>query len=142
MRRKEHADGIKASGAEVVMGDLNDKAAITEQAVKHDIIFHTATADHLPSVEAILDGVKQRSNRGRSTIFIHTSGTSVLDDNAQGEFRSDKIYHDNVRSEVDSVPDSAIHREIDLAIVRSQQNPPDDKAKVAIMIPPLIYGCT
>ena len=65
VRRKEHADGIKASGATAVMGDLDDKALITEQAGAHDIIFHTATADHLPSVEAILDGVKMRALKGQ-----------------------------------------------------------------------------
>lgn len=81
VRRKEHGDDIKASGAtNVVLGDLDDKKLITEQTVQHDIIFHTATADHLPSVEAVLDGVRQRLKEGKETIFIHTSGTSVLED--------------------------------------------------------------
>lgn len=122
------------------MSDLDDKATITEQATQHEIIFHTATADHLPSVEAILDGVKARAAKGLSTLFIHTSGTSVLDDGAEGKTRSDKIYHDNVKSEVDSVPDDAPHRKIDLAIVKAQKEL-GQKAKLAIMIPPLIYGC-
>lgn len=139
VRRKEHADGIKASGASVVMGDLNDKSLITEQAAIHDIIIHTATADHLPSVEAVLDGVKMRTDKGQMSIFIHTSGTSVLDDGAHGQFKSDKVYHDNKRPEIDSVPDSAPHREIDLAIVKAQEEL-GEKVKLAIMIPPLIYG--
>lgn len=41
VRRQEHAEQIKASGAAVVMGDLNDKKAITEQTAKHDITLHT-----------------------------------------------------------------------------------------------------
>lgn len=142
VRRKEHADQIKASGASVVMGDLNDKATITEQTMQHDIVIHTATADHLPSAEAVLDGVKQRDNNGQMTIYIHTSGTSVLDDGAAGTNKSDRrIYHDNVPGEVDSVPDNAPHREIDLAITKAQKELVG-KAKIAIMIPPLIYGCT
>ena len=81
VRRKEHGDDIKASGAtNVVLGDLDDKKLITEQTVRHGIVFHTATADHLPSVEAVLDGVRQRLKDGKETIFIHTSGTSVLED--------------------------------------------------------------
>ena len=140
VRRQEHADGIKSSGATPVMGDLDDKAKITEQTLQHDIIFHTATADHLPSAEAILDGIKQRANKGQMTIYIHTSGTSVLNDGAAGAHKSDKVYHDNDRSEIDSVPDDAPHREIDLAITKAQKAL-DEKAKIAIMIPPLIYGC-
>lgn len=74
------------------------------------------------------------------TIFIHTSGTSVLDDGSHGEYKNDKIYHDNQREEVDSVPDNAPHREIDLAILKAQKDL-HEKAKMAILIPPLIYGC-
>ena len=122
------------------MGNLDDTSLISEQAAEHDIVFHTATADHLASAEAILDAVKARAAKGLSTIYIHTSGTSVLDDGAQGEFRGDKVYHDNVRSEVNSVPDDAPHRPIDLAIVRAQREL-GEQAKIAIMIPPLIYGC-
>lgn len=141
VRRQEHAEGIKASGGSVVMGDLGDKDTITQQTAEHDIIFHTATADHLPSAQAILDGIKQRADRGLMTIYIHTSGTSVLDDRSNGTHKTDKVYYDNVRAEIDSVPDNAPHREIDLAIVKVQKEL-GEKAKIAIMIPPLIYGCT
>lgn len=42
VRRKEHADGIKASGAsQVIMGDLNDKEKIMDQSTQHDIIVST-----------------------------------------------------------------------------------------------------
>ncbi|KAM3418176.1 hypothetical protein BST61_g6379 [Cercospora zeina] len=139
VRRKEHGEQIAKSGAQVIQGDLNDKDKITEQTAKHDITIHTATADHLPSAEAVLDGIKQRAAKGLPAIFIHTSGTSVLDDGALNAYKSDKIYHDDIRSEIDSVPDTGPHREIDLAIVKAQKEL-GEKAKIAIMIPPLIYG--
>lgn len=140
VRRDEHAEGIKKSGATPVMGSLDDKELITKQTAEHDIVFHTATADHVPSAVAILDGVKQRASKGLNTIYIHTSGTSVLDDGAKGGEKSEKIYHDDKREEIDSVPDSAPHREIDLTIVKAQKEL-GAQAKIAIMIPPLIYGC-
>ena len=140
VRRDEHAKGIEKSGAVAVMGSLNDKELITNQTINHDIVFHTATADHIPSAVAILDGIRERATKGLSTIYIHTSGTSVLDDHAKGGHKSDKVYHDDKREEIDSVPDSAPHREIDLTIVRAQEEI-GAKAKIAIMIPPLIYGC-
>ncbi|CAJ2502949.1 Uu.00g103430.m01.CDS01 [Anthostomella pinea] len=140
VRRKEHAEQIKASGASnVVLGDLNDKTLITHHAAAHDIVIHTATADHLPSAEAVLDAIQQRAERGLSTIYIHTSGTSVLDDGSKGSTKSSRVYHDNVKSEIDSVADSAPHREIDLAILKAQKAL-GARAKIAIMIPPLIYG--
>lgn len=140
VRRDEHAKGIEASGATAVKGQLDDKELITQQTLEHDIVFHTATADHVASAVAIIDGIKQRASKGLSTIYIHTSGTSVLDDGAKGSKKSDKVYSDKTRDEVDSVPDSAPHRQIDLAIVKGQKEI-GTSAKIAIMIPPLIYGC-
>ncbi|RVX74773.1 hypothetical protein B0A52_01050 [Exophiala mesophila] len=139
VRRVAHGQQIQLSGATFVVSDLDDRTTIKNQTIQHDIIFHTATADHLPSVEAVLDGIRERAGQGKSTIFIHTSGTGVLNDDSNGAFESDKIYHDDNRAEVDSVADDAPHRPIDLTIVRAQREI-GDKAKIAIMIPPLIYG--
>jgi hypothetical protein len=135
VRRKEHGQQIQASGATPFYGDLDDKQTIAEQTLKHSIIIHTATADHLPSVLAILDGLRHRAEKGLQTTYIHTSGPSVLGS------KTTEIYHDDVRSEVDSVADDAPHREIDLAIVACQKEL-GSRAKIAIMIPPLIYGCS
>ncbi|KAL9618773.1 MAG: hypothetical protein Q9160_006567 [Pyrenula sp. 1 TL-2023] len=139
VRRKEHGQAIEQSGASAILGDLNDNELISKHVVENDIVFHTATADHLASAQAVLDGVTSRASKGQSTIYIHTSGTSVLDDKSMGAFRSDKIYHDDKREEIDSVPDDAPHRPVDLTIVRAQKKL-GEAAKIAIMIPPEIYG--
>lgn len=69
VRRKDHGAQIKNSGAsEVVIGDLGDQALISEQAARHDIIIHTATADDLPSVEAVLDGIQKRADPAPRTV--------------------------------------------------------------------------
>lgn len=101
----------------------------------------SATADHLPSVLAILDGIRSRASKGLSTTFIHTSGTSLLSDYStnKNNVKSPAVWSDNDRASIDALPDSAPHREIDLAIVRAQKEL-GEKAKIAIMIPPLIYG--
>jgi len=139
VRRAAHAQQIQLSGAKAVVGDLDDRVVIKAQTVLHDIVFHTATADHQPSAEAICEGIAERAREGKSTIYIHTSGTSVLDDGAAGAYEGDKIYYDNVRQDIDSLPETAPHRKIDLAILKAQQDL-GDQAKMAIMIPPLIYG--
>lgn len=140
LRRKEHGEQIKASGAsEVIYGDLSNRALITRLTAAHDIIFHTAGADELPSVEAILDGIQERADGGLNTIYIHTSGTAMTADGARGAFKSDKVYHDGVATEIDSLSDDAPHRQVDIPIVKAQKRLAA-KAKIAIMIPPTIYG--
>lgn len=140
VRREEHAKELKSSGAsQAVLGDIGDKALITKHVINHDIVIHTATADHLESVEAVLDGVQQRADKGLNTIFIHTSGTGVLGDGTPGKGVTSKVYHDNVKAEVDSVSDDAVHRQIDLHILAAQKRL-KEKAKMAIVLPPLIYG--
>ena len=140
-RRQEHAKQIEDSGAATVLGDLDDTALITKQVLEHDVVLHTATADHKRSAKAVIDGVAQRAKTGNSTIYIHTSGTSVLGDNAEGAFRGGKVYQDDKPDEIDSVADDAPHRPIDLAIIKGQKAI-GDSAKIAILLPPLIYGVT
>lgn len=139
VRRKEHADGITASGAKAVLGDINDKEVISDNVQAADIVIHTASADHLPSVQGVIDGLRKRAAAGKQTIYLHTSGTSLLDDNSNGAFKSDKIYNDENQSEIDGLPDSAPHRDVDLEIVKAKKEL-GDKAKISIVIPPLIYG--
>ena len=142
VRREEHAAQLREFGisVNVIMGTLDDKDIITKQTAEVPIVIHAATADHLPSVEAVIDGIKQRAEKGQSTIFIHTSGTSELVDNSKGMYASDKIYTDKDPQDVDdSVPDSAPHRQIDLAILRARKEI-GTKAKIVIILPPLVYG--
>jgi nucleoside-diphosphate-sugar epimerase len=139
VRRQEAAPPLEKSGINVILATLDDKNIITQQALKSDVIIHTATADHLPSVEAVLQGIEERTHLGQRTIYIHTSGASLLADDSAGEYKGDKVYHDDKPEEIDALPDSAPHRSIDLAIVRAREQL-RDKAKLAIMIPPLIYG--
>lgn len=139
VRREEHAAQVKEIGAKVIMGNLDDKDIIQKHTAGSPIVIHAATADHLPSVEAVIDGIRERANKGQETIFIHTSGTSELVDNSKGMYKSDKIYSDERPEEVDAVPDSAPHREIDLAILAARKEL-GTKAKIIIILPPLVYG--
>lgn len=110
--------------------------------LKSDIIVYTATADDLPSVEAVLDGISQRGKAGKKTVYIHTSGCSELTDAdhiGDGSSRSEKIFSDNDPASIDALSDAAPHRKIDLAIInrRAELAP---HAKISIILPPCIYG--
>lgn len=142
VRREAHAAQIREyyPGAEILMGTLDDSDLIRRHTAAVPIVIHTATADHLPSVEAVLEGVRERAEKGEGTIFVHTSGTSELVDNSKGMFASEMIYTDKDPGFIDSnVPDTAPHREIDLAILKARKEL-GEKAKIVIVLPPLIYG--
>lgn len=138
VRRQSAVADFKKLGVETVVGTLDDKV-ITDQVAVSDIVFHTATADHLPSVQAVIEGIKQREKKGLETIYIHTSGASLLGDNSAGNYKSDAVYDDENPAQIDALPDSAPHRLIDLAIVRARKELANH-SKMAIMIPPIIYG--
>lgn len=140
-RREQHAQGIRESGATAITGTLDDLDLITEQTAQADITFQCATGDNLDLVQAILDGARRRAQQGKGTIYIHTSGAKVFDDGAKGRFKTDKIYHDDKRDEMDSVADDAPHRHVDLALVRAQASPElRDFLRLAIVLPPEVYG--
>jgi len=139
VRRESYAKELQNDGIQTVIGNLNDDATITKQTIASDIVFHTATADDLPSVEAVIEGIKARAKDGKQTIYIHTSGTSLVSDDSKGQYKGEKIYSDDKPEDIDALPDTASHRLIDLAILKARKEL-GTKAKLAIMIPPLIYG--
>ncbi|CAG8902620.1 unnamed protein product [Penicillium egyptiacum] len=141
VRRESAVADYANLGVETVVGNLDDASVIKDQVAVSDIVLHTATADHMPSVQAIIDGIRERAVQGLKTIYIHNSGATLLSDTAEGEYKSHTIFDDEKPEEINALPDSASHRRIDLAIIRAGQELASH-AKMAIMIPPLIYGVT
>jgi len=138
VRKDERAEKLKEFGLTVVKGDLHAHDVIEKAAAESEITFHTATADDLPSVKAVLDGLRQRDKKGLTSIYIHTSGTGVLSDTASNEYKSEKIYRDTDPADIDTLSPLAPHRESDLAILGSIKE--FSNARLAIMMPPTIYG--
>lgn len=141
VRRESAVADYANLGVKTVIGNLDDETVIKDQVVLNDITFHTATADHLPSVRAILDGIRQRAAQGLKTIYIYNSGATLISDSANGDYKSATVFNDEKPDEIDALPDTASHRLIDLAIVKARKELASH-AKIAIVIPPLIYGVT
>lgn len=57
----------------------------------------------------------------------------IFVDGPDGAFQTDQIHYDMRPDEIDALPNSAPHREIDLAIVTGQREL-GESAKIAIMI--------
>ncbi|KAJ1333217.1 NAD-dependent epimerase/dehydratase family protein [Microdochium nivale] len=132
------------SNVKTVQGTLADAELITKHASESDIVIHTATADDLPSVQAVLAGIKQRAAADplARLIYIHTSGAALLMDDSKGDFKADKIADDATPNDIDALPDSAPHRNVDLAILRAREelSQQDRGSGIVIMIPPIIDG--
>ncbi|CDO71823.1 hypothetical protein BN946_scf184939.g47 [Trametes cinnabarina] len=97
-----------------------------------------ADADDLDAVQAFIRGLKARHEKtGKRPILIHTSGTGVLTDHANGKYASDKIYHDSRLEEMESLPDTQLHRNVDLTIINADKS---GWLYSYIVTPSTIYG--
>ncbi|KID96023.1 NAD dependent epimerase/dehydratase family protein, partial [Metarhizium majus ARSEF 297] len=139
VRREAAVEEFEKDGVKAVLGDLNDAKVIQQLSAKSDVVFHTATADHLESAQAILAGIEGRAGQGKKSIYLHQSGASVLSDTSPGNNVNNEIYSDKTPSQIDSLSDTAPHRKIDLAILKARQKL-GNKARMFIWMPPIIYG--
>jgi nucleoside-diphosphate-sugar epimerase len=138
VRREDARARLEKMGSKTILGSLDDDHLVQDAASAADIIIHTATADHKPSAMSILDGIAKSGKTGQ--IYIHTSGCSALTDANDDGSHSEKIYEDDKPETVDSIADDAPHRLIDLAILNKYRSELGAKAKLSIVLPPVIYG--
>ena len=74
-----------------MIGDHSELGKITDLVAQADIVLNSADADDLPLTKAVLNGLKNRNaSGGLKPILIHTSGTGVASDHAEGEYRDEK----------------------------------------------------
>lgn len=147
-RSDAQAAQLTALGVKPIRGSLQDTKVIEEQAALHDIVLNISSSDDVPSVQAIVSGLRARENMSqRRAIFIQTSGTGVLTDNSKSEYAADSntyTFHDGDPASLEkSIPDNALHRDVDLVIRDQLARPALEKehnVSVAIMTPPTIYG--
>jgi nucleoside-diphosphate-sugar epimerase len=65
------------------------------------------------------------------------SGTGVLADNAKGLHGDHVIYDDTNVEQLKSIPSSAVHREVDLAVLAADE---EGYVRTYIVVPSVIYG--
>ncbi|KAJ7065557.1 hypothetical protein C8F01DRAFT_1053661 [Mycena amicta] len=125
-------------GVDVVVGDLAEGELVRRAAAEADVVLDTANADFPKGSRAILDGLKERYERtGIQSVFIHTSGTGALTDNAQGQFADEKIYQDLDCAAIRAIPTTYVHRESDSMISEASEQ---GYVRAYVVMPPLIYG--
>lgn len=96
VRSDAKAAVLESLGVTPLLGSLSDEELISNAVLEHDVsprvlvlrsegvdkeeqvIIHTATADDIPSVRAILAGLAKRPSSSPTAVYIHTSGSPSL----------------------------------------------------------------
>ncbi|MDR3507453.1 MAG: NAD-dependent epimerase/dehydratase family protein, partial [Caulobacteraceae bacterium] len=86
IRDPAKADAVLAHGIEPVIGDLADHQILTREAKAADAVINAASSDDRPAIEALAAALS-----GTGKALIHTSGTSIVGDEAMGE-PSERIF--------------------------------------------------
>jgi nucleoside-diphosphate-sugar epimerase len=129
VRNDDAANRLAQSGIEPVMGTLDDADLLIKLAQSCDAVINTANADHLGSVQALLQGLK-----GSGKPLLHTSGSSVVGDDARGGYCSPHVFDEQTPFVIN--PFKQARRDIDLLVLAGV----NDGVKTAVICPSLIYG--
>lgn len=90
-------------------------AKVEAACAKVDIAINAATSDDLELTKAINRGLaiaKAASNK--SGVLVHVSGTQLIESKPTGKLEDVPKYDDLNLEQIKSIPDSALHRLIDL----------------------------
>jgi nucleoside-diphosphate-sugar epimerase len=130
VRNPDKMEPLKQLGIEPVLGTLEDTDILTEYAKLSDAVIHTADSDHLKAVETFIAAL-----RGSGKPFLHTSGSSVVGDDARGDTASEQIFDE----ETPFVPmDIRADRVAINNLVRKAGI--EDWVRGIVVVPSMIYG--
>ncbi len=130
VRSEEKARLLKGRAITPLVGTLDEAATLTEGARQADAVIHAAHADHQGVVETLVVAL-ERSGK----LLIHTSGSSIVADIANGEYASPVVFTEDTFFE--PVP----NRQPRVAINRYVRQAGIDKGiRTVVICPPMIYG--
>ncbi|MEQ1698174.1 MAG: NAD-dependent epimerase/dehydratase family protein [Hyphomicrobiaceae bacterium] len=129
VRNPQTAKRLHDRGITPVLGSLDDKALLISEARLSDGVINCASADDGEAVLALIDGLE-----GTNKPLVHTSGSSVIADDARGNLKSDKIFDEDTPLLVH--PMKQARHDIDLNMMSAAQR----GIRSAVICPSLIYG--
>ena len=128
-RSDSSAAKLAAIGIQPVLGTLDDGGLLTREARQSDGVINTASADHAGAVRALIDGLA-----GSGKPLLHTSGSSVVGDDAHGNRLSSLVFDGVAPLQVN--PAKQARRDIDLQVLGAATQ----GIRSAVICPSLIYG--
>ena len=130
VRSGQKAQQIQQLGMQPVIGTLGDAAVLAEAAHLADAVIHAANSDDRTSVETLLGALE-----GSGKLFIHVSGSSIVADEAMGEYANPIAFTEDTRFE--PVPNRKPRVEIN-DLVRTAGI--GRGVRTVVICPPMIYG--
>ena len=129
VRDAEKGRKLAAFGVEPVMGGLDDAAILAAEARRADAVVNTANSDHRGAIDAFLEALA-----GSNKPFLHTSGSSIVADDAHGDAASERIYDEETPFE--PVPG----KQARVAIDRMIRDARSRGVHSIVVCPTMIYG--
>jgi nucleoside-diphosphate-sugar epimerase len=130
VRSAQKAHQIQQLGIQPVIGTLGDAAVLAEAAHLADAVIHAANSDDRDSVETLLGALE-----GSGKLFIHVSGSSIVADEAMGEYANPVVFTEDTSFE--PVPNRKHRVEIN-DLVRTAGI--GRGIRTVVICPPMIYG--
>lgn len=129
IRDASKAESLKALGIEPVIGSLEDSSLLTREAQQSEGVIHAADSDHRPAIEALIEGL-----RGSGKPLLHTSGSSVIGDDALGNSVAEAIFDEDAPMVVEPVKQP--RRDIELRVLAGSA----EGVRAVVICPSNIYG--
>ncbi|KZS44221.1 nucleoside-diphosphate sugar epimerase [Paenibacillus glucanolyticus] len=130
VRNPDKIDALKELGIDSVLGTLDDTEVLARYAEQSDAVIHTADSDHRLAVETFILAL-----RGSGKPFLHTSGSSVIGDDARGDAVTEQIYDEET-------PFTPMDTREDRVAINNQVRRAgrDEAVRSVVIVPSMIYG--
>ena len=130
VRSETQVESVKQQGIVPVIGSLDDSAVLSKAAHEADAVINAASSDHRGAVETLVEALSKSEK-----LLIHTSGSSIICDDARGEYQNATIFDDN--SSLEPLPMRAARVEIDRFVRRAGI---DLGIRAVVICPSMTYG--
>lgn len=129
-RSQDKAPLLKEQGVDAVVGSLDDRDLLTQAALAADAVVHAADADHPASLFTLVAALECSGKT-----LIHTTGSSIVADHADGEHAAQRPVSDD--SWFEPVP----YRRPRVDMIRFVRQAAIDKGMRSMVIcPGMVYG--
>lgn len=129
LRDPQKAGRLQAQGITPVIGSLDDRQLLIDEARQADAVIDAANSDHAGAVDAFIEAL-----RGSGKLLIHTSGSSIIGDDALGNTLSEHIFDEDTPFIIEA-PKQARY-DIDLRMMAAA----DQGIRSVVICPSNIYG--
>jgi nucleoside-diphosphate-sugar epimerase len=128
-RDDNKANLLEKQGISPIIGTLDNLELLFDTSQSSDVIINAASTHNAFAIRSILEAIR---NTGKT--FIHTSGSSIVSDNANGEY-SKSIFSEN--TPYSPVPEKAIWYAIERDMILPAAK---EGIRSIIICPSMIYG--